>query len=296
MHSYEKTLLDLSNVNENLIVCTAETRFAMRNLPDLLGDKFFDVGISEQTLIGSVAGLSKMGMIPVAHALASFLLFRPYEFIRTDLGLPCLPSILVGSFNGFISQANGPTHQAIDDISLMGQVPNMRIVVPSNLNQTCELLRLSVENVDSPIYFRFNDIKSSNNDNKITWEKNIIAKEGKNSLVISYGLCYNILEKVFKNNFKDLGLANFLFVKPLIKNQLDDIFSKYNQIIVVEDHKYQGGLCHELKSMAFDFNYKGKISGINLENRFFKPALLEDVLSFEGFSEQMLIKRIKEII
>ena len=94
LHPYEKTLLDICQDNHNIIICTAETRFAMREIPAILNERFLDVGIAEQTLIGMAAGLSKLGMIPICHALAAFLLMRPYEFIRTDLGLLKLNAIL----------------------------------------------------------------------------------------------------------------------------------------------------------------------------------------------------------
>ena len=299
LHQYEKTIVELAKKNDDIIVCTAETRWAMRNLPDILGDRFMDVGISEQTLIGMAAGLSKMGMFPICHALASFLLMRPYEFIRTDLGYPNLRALLVGSFSGFISQANGPTHQAIDDISLMSLVANMRIIVPSNLNQTCELLRLSKNNLNGPAYMRFNDIESNNNlSNEIVWGENQIQQKGKNTVVISYGLCFNILEGVFHTNseFSNVGLINCIFIKPIKLDFLEIIFSSYNQIIVIEDHRYQGSLCFELKRSAFDFGYRGKISGINLEDKFFKPGLLDDVLDYEGFSPEKLKKQIKGLL
>tara|TARA_Y100000591_G_C21854904_1_gene714586 strand:+ start:3279 stop:4178 length:900 start_codon:yes stop_codon:yes gene_type:complete len=297
LHKYENTLFKIVQNNKKVIVCTAETRWAMRNLPNLIGDKFFDVGIAEQTLIGSIAGMSKMGMVPIAHALASFLLYRPYEFIRTDLGIPNLPSILVGSFNGFISQANGPTHQAVDDISLMWQVPNMRILAPSNLDEMCKLTELAVKNIDSPTYLRFNDIEDpDSNSVDIEWCENQIVSEGSETIVISYGLCFNILKKVFMENYSDIGLANCIFIKPIIIEFFENIFSNYNKIIVVEDHKYQGSLCFELKHLAYELNYSGKIFGINLEDRFFKPGMLSDVLESEGFSENKLKERIDDLL
>ncbi|MEK9780707.1 MAG: transketolase C-terminal domain-containing protein [Gammaproteobacteria bacterium] len=299
LHQYEKTIADMAKKNKDIIVCTAETRWAMRNLPDILGERFLDVGISEQTLIGMAAGLSKMGMFPICHALASFLLMRPYEFIRTDLGYPKLRSLLVGSFNGFISQANGPTHQAIDDISLMSNVPNMKIMAPSNINQTCELLRLSEKKLDGPAYIRFNDIESNYCSlDKLEWDKNQIYNVGKNVAVISYGLCFSILEEVFKSKklFNNVGLINCVFIKPLQTEFIENVFSSYEKIIIVEDHRYKGSLCYEFKHSAFEFAYKGKIFGINLENRFFKPALLDDVLDYEGFSAIKLQEKIKALL
>src|SRR5215467_4668113 len=123
--TYEETLEKICAVNENVVVMTAENRAAIRNLPPKLGPRFIDVGIAEQTMIGAAAGLALRGRIPVVHALATFLTLRAFEFVRTDVGIGHLPVKLVGGVPGFLSEANGPTHQAIDDIAVMRAIPGM---------------------------------------------------------------------------------------------------------------------------------------------------------------------------
>ena len=134
MHPYEMKLQRIINKHEEILILTAETRFNMRNIPSMIENRFIDFGISEQTMVGSGAGLSKMGKLPIMHALAAFLTMRPFEFIRTDFGIPNLRGVFMGSFNGFLSTANGPTHQAIEDIALMSLVPNMNIFSSSSQN------------------------------------------------------------------------------------------------------------------------------------------------------------------
>src|SRR5262245_21946080 len=98
---------------------TAENRAAIRGLPNRLGSRFIDVGIAEQTLVGAAAGLALRGKVPVVHALATFLTMRAFEFIRTDVGIAQLPVKLVGACAGFLSEANGPTHQAPEGLALV---------------------------------------------------------------------------------------------------------------------------------------------------------------------------------
>ena len=114
------------------MVVTAENRAAIRNLPAVLGERFIDVGIAEQTMIGMAAGLALRGRMPVVHALAAFLTMRAFEFIRTDVGIGRLPVKLVGGVPGFLSDANGPTHQAIEDIALMRGIPGMKVFCPAD--------------------------------------------------------------------------------------------------------------------------------------------------------------------
>src|SRR5687768_13611987 len=137
---YPDTLRELAQDDERVVVLTAENRAAIRSLPPLLGKRFIDVGICEQTMIGVAAGLALRGRRPVCHALATFLTLRAYEFIRDDLGIPNLPAVLVGGVPGFLSDANGPTHQAIDDVSLMRTIPNVRVVCPADDLELAEAL------------------------------------------------------------------------------------------------------------------------------------------------------------
>ena len=120
--TYQDALLAAALADPRLVVMTAENRAAIRGLPARLGPRFVDVGICEQTMIGMAAGLALRGRIPVVHALASFLTMRAFEFIRTDVGIAGLPVKLVGAVPGFLSEANGPTHQAIEDLALMRRV------------------------------------------------------------------------------------------------------------------------------------------------------------------------------
>src|SRR4029078_12140725 len=135
--TYETLLATLAEADPRLVVMTAENRAAIRNLPPRLGARFVDVGICEQTMVGMAAGLALRGRVPVVHALATFLTLRAFEFIRTDVGIGKLPGKLGGGGPGLLSEANGPTHQAIDDIAVMRAIPGMEIVCPSDEAELC---------------------------------------------------------------------------------------------------------------------------------------------------------------
>src|ERR1700733_6606886 len=125
--TYEELLTQTALADERFIVMTAENRALVRNIPGILGNRFIDTGITEQTMVGAAAGLALRGRTPVVHALTSFLTMRAFEFVRTDLGIADLPVKLSGFIPGFLSDANGPTHQAIEDISIMRGIPNVTV-------------------------------------------------------------------------------------------------------------------------------------------------------------------------
>src|SRR5215471_13240241 len=155
MPAYEDLLATLADRDRRIVVMTAENRAAIRGLPARLGDRFIDVGICEQTMIGAAAGLALRGRIPVCHALATFLTLRAFEFIRTDVGIPGLPVKLVGGVPGFLSDANGPTHQAIEDIALMRAIPGMQVFCPADETELVAALPAVVAS-PAPCYLRFN--------------------------------------------------------------------------------------------------------------------------------------------
>src|ERR1700742_2603445 len=136
----EQALDGLAAEQPELMVLTASNRAPLFNLPALLGPRFVDVGIAEQTLIGAAAGLALRGRTPVVHALAAFLTMRAFEFIRTDIGIAGLPVKMVGFVPGFLSEANGPTHQAIEDVALMRGIPGMQVVCPADVDELAAAL------------------------------------------------------------------------------------------------------------------------------------------------------------
>src|SRR5262245_43941579 len=152
--TYEQALLETAQRDERVVVLTAENRAAIRSLPSLLGPRFVDVGICEQTMLGVASGLALRGRIPVVHALAAFLTMRAFEFIRTDVGIAKLPVKLVGYVPGLLSEANGPTHQAIEDVALMRGIPHMQVFCPSDGRELTAALPSILED-RSPWYVRY---------------------------------------------------------------------------------------------------------------------------------------------
>src|SRR5262249_56711334 len=143
--TYEERLTEIAESNADVVVMTAENRAAIRNLPGRLGSRFIDVGIAEQTLVGAAAGLALRGRVPVVHALATFLTMRAFEFIRTDVGIAQLPAKLVGALAGFLSEANGPTHQALEDVSLMRGIPGVNVCCPADQQEMVDALSVLVD-------------------------------------------------------------------------------------------------------------------------------------------------------
>ena len=285
MEPYELKLLSMIEKNKKIVLLTAENRVSLRNIPEKLNQNFIDVGISEQNLIGIGAGLAKLGFLPIMHGMSAFLTMRAFEFIRTDLGYPSLPSVLVGTFNGLSATANGtangPTHQAIEDIALMRLVPNMTVVAPSDLTETLEILD-NISKLNGPLYIRDSNSESmSINRDPFVWGKNECIVKGDNVAILSYGtmldICLNVSAKLSEKSFSH-AVYNMRFLKPIDKDVLSQIFKNFEKIFVVEDHISIGALGSIVKEFAWENNKDNKIFFINLRESFFRPGNFEDAI------------------
>ena len=277
MEPYESKLLSMIKKNKKIVVITAENRASLKNIAEKLNQNFIDVGISEQNLIGIGAGLAKLGFLPIMHGYSAFLTMRAFEFIRTDLGYPSLPSVVVGISNGLSATgngtANGPTHQAIEDIALMRLVPNV--------SETLEILD-NISKLNGPLYIR--DSNSGLMDiqrEPFVWGKNECIVKGDNVAILSYGtildVCLKVSKKLSQESFSH-AVYNMRFLKPIDKETLHEIFDKFKKIFVIEDHINMGALGSIIKEFAWENHKDNKITFINLRETFFRPGNFNDAL------------------
>jgi len=292
--NYEEILKELILQDERIVILTCENRIAIRSLPDKLKDRYIDIGIAEQSLVGIASGLALQGRIPIVHALSPFLTMRSFEFIRTNIGLQNLPVKLVGSISGFQSEGNGPTHQAIEDIALMRLIPNMNIFAPADnddLNKCIKNIILS----NKPFYIRY-----INTDPII--EHTSIVEIGKGEkfgggdiLIITYGLLFTEAYKtalLLISKGYSVELINLRFLKPIDEELIVNSIKKSRIVVTIEDHFSTGGLYSIICEIAIKNNLQINPLSINLNEKWFKPSYLNTILDYEGFSAEKIFKKI----
>jgi transketolase len=297
--TYEQTLEKLCAENESIVVMTAENRAAIRNLPPKLGKRFIDVGIAEQTLIGAAAGLALRGRIPICHALATFLVFRAYEFIRGDVGIARLPVKLVGGVPGFLSDGNGPTHQAIEDISLMRGIPHMQVVCPADEWELVQALPKIIESTD-PTYVRYCAMKPAvEHTQPFEIGKAEVLSEGSDVAILTYGFLLREALKA-KTELESKGLSvqlvNVRTPKPIDEKAVLAAARGTKLLVTFEDHFLTGGLYSIVSELLVKSGTMARVLPVALEEKWFKPALLDDVLAHEGFTGEALAKKIKSAL
>lgn len=292
--TYEECLADLIERDERLIVMTAENRAAIRNLPARIGPRFIDVGIAESTMIGAAAGLALRGRIPVTHALATFLTLRAFEFIRDDVGIPNLPVKLVGGVPGVLSDGNGPTHQAIEDIALMRGIPNVNVFAPADAEEMVNGLPAVLLD-PSPYYVRYNPTPAVVEHAPFEPGVAELFGDGDDVALITYGFMFGESLKA-KKLLEDAGLAvrliNLRTVKPVDEEAIVSAAKECGMIVTIEDHFLTGGLYSIVGEIFLKRRIMARVLPIAFENRWFTPALLDDVLRHEGLDGDGIARRI----
>lgn len=296
MNPYESELLAIAQSDHRVIVMTAENRAHIRSLPSKLGDRFIDVGIAEQTLVGMACGLALKGRIPVVHALAPFITMRAFEFARTDAGIPGLPIKLVGFIPGLLSDGNGPTHQAIEDIALMRSIPGMRVFCPADMQEQRDELRRVVESA-SPYYIRYVHRETHAPLPEPARRLPGSAKvyfEGNKLLLLTTGI-------LLHETIQTLDLLAAAGIHPTIAHLPDlpanpetlaSLLASHSVVITIEDHLNRGGLHTEIASFACQNGLARPIHALGLD-RWFRPGRLPDVIDQTGYSPKKLAARIQ---
>ena len=292
--SYEELLTEIALSDERFIVMTAENRALVRNIPAKLGNRFIDTGITEQTMIGAAAGLALRGRVPVVHALASFLSMRAFEFVRTDAGIPNLPVKLSSFIPGFLSDGNGPTHQALEDISLMRGIPNMTVFAPADEDDLVKMLP-QIWNHPSPSYVRINTRKGDYEHTPFELGKAEIISEGDDVTILTYGLLFEqalITKEILTKEGFSVGLINLRSLKPVDEHAIIHATRNSKLTVTLEDHFLTGGLYSIVAEVLLKHGLTANVLPFALNDKWFKPTLLPNVLQHEGFTGKQIAERI----
>jgi transketolase len=293
--SYENILENLIKSDERFIILTAENRAAIRNLPSKIGSKFLDTGITEMTLVGMATGLALRGRIPIVHALATFLTMRAFEFIRTDVGISKLPVKLIGYVPGILSEANGPTHQSLEDISLMRGIPGMKIFCPADEEDMLICIE-KILNSPSPYYIRYNNRKPVyKHSEKFSEGKAEVIYECGDINLITYGTLFPEALKtceLLKCKGLDTGLVNLRTLKPVDEEAILDCLKNGYLTVTIEDHFLSGGLYSIVSEIATKNNILNNILPFAFADKWFKPAMLNDVINYEKLNPDLILYKI----
>jgi len=232
--------------------------------------------------------------IPVLHALATFLSMRAFEFIRTDAGIPNLPVKLSSFIPGFLSDGNGPTHQAIEDISIMRGIPNVTVFAAADEQDLVGMLP-AIWASPNPAYVRINTRQTDYNHTPFEIGKAEVISEGTDVTILTYGLLFEqalIATQILKDQGLSVGLVNMRSLKPVDEQAILKVAQTSKLVVTLEDHFNIGGLYSIVAETLLKHQTTAKVMPYGLDGKWFKPALLPAVLEYEGFTGKQIAEKI----
>ncbi len=247
---YGKALLELGEKNEQVVVLDADLSKSTKTAEfgKTYPDRFFNVGIAEQNLMGLAAGLSTTGKIPFASTFAMFATGRAFEIIRNSIGYPKLNVKICATHAGITVGEDGASHQALEDIACMRVIPNMTVIVPSDGPEAIEAVKAAAEYY-GPIYLRLgrSGVPTINDGPDYQFEigKGVTLREGKDITIIATGIMVSealIAAERLKEKGIEARVINIHTIKPLDDELIVKAAKETGAVITAEEHNIIGGL------------------------------------------------------
>ena len=248
--SYGNALVELGKEHDDLIVLDADLAGATKTgmFKKAFPERFLDCGIAEANMAGIAAGLSTCGKVPFMSTFAMFAAGRAYEQVRNSIGYPHL-NVKIGATHAGISVGeDGATHQCLEDLALMREIPGMVVINPSDDIEAKAAVKAAYEYV-GPVYLRFGRLAipviNDNPDYKFEIGKGVVLKEGTDLTIIATGLCVNSSLEAAKMLEKDgisAKVINIHTIKPLDEELVVSAAKETGKVVTVEEHSVIGGL------------------------------------------------------
>ena len=248
--SYGEALVELGAEHDDFVVLDADLAAATQTgkFKAAYPDRFYDVGIAEQNLMGVAAGIASTGHVAFASTFAMFAAGRAFEQVRNSIGYPHL-NVKIGATHAGISVGeDGATHQCNEDIALMRTIPGMTVIVPSDDTEAKAAVRAAYE-MEGPVYMRFGRLAVPvvNDPENFDFEigKGIVMREGTDVTIVACGLMVQAaLEAAEALAEKGVSaeVIDMHTIKPLDEDLIVKSASKTGRVVTCEEHSVIGGL------------------------------------------------------
>ena len=295
--SFGEALKELGADNKNVVVLDADLSGATKTniFAKAYPDRFFDIGIAEQNMIGIAAGMSTCGKIPFASSFAVFVTGRVYDQIRNSVCYPNLNVKICGTHSGLTVGEDGATHQMLEDINLMKALPNMNILSPSDDTQTKWAIKEAAK-INGPVYIRLCRLATPliyDKETKFEFGKGICFGEGTDATVFATGdMVYKALEaqEILKSHGKDIRVVDIHTIKPIDEDLIIKCAKETEKLISIEDHSIIGGLGSSISDVLTE-KYPKKLIKLGA-NDFGKSGKAEDVLEYFGLTSNKIVETV----
>ena len=297
--SYGEALALLGEKNENIVVLDADLSSATKTdiFAKKFPDRFFDMGIAENNMISTAAGLASTGKIPYASTFAMFAAGRSYDQIRNSVCYPNLNVKICATHSGITVGEDGATHQMIEDLSIIRTLPNIKVLVTSDDIQTRWAVE-EISKINGPVYLRLARLATPiiyDENQKFEIGKAITIGDGKDATVFAAGVTvYQALiakEELEKQGI-NIRVVDMHTIKPIDEETIIKCAKDTKKLISIEDHSIIGGLGSAI-SEVLTKEYPAKLIRLGIKDTFGKSGKAEELMEYFGITAKDIIKCLK---
>lgn len=297
------TLVSLAKENKRIVGITPAmpTGSSLKYMMDQIPERAFDVGIAEQHAVTLAAGMATSGLIPFCNIYSTFLQ-RAYDQVIHDVALQNLPVIFCLDRSGLVGE-DGATHHGVYDIAYLRCIPNMVIFSPINEVELRNMMYTAQLGMPHPIAIRYPRGRGVTEVWEVPFEKIPLGKgncllQGNELAVLSLGPIGNQVSRLIRHpEFTGkVGHYDMRFAKPLDTDLLNEILSKYEKIITLEDGCMSGGFGSAILEYAQENGFNNPIKILGIPDEFIEHGPVEELHKLAGIDAEHLLAEIKKVL
>jgi transketolase len=298
--AYGETLLELGRKRLEIVALDADLSGSTKTakFAKEFPDRFFNLGIAEQDMIGTAAGLALTGKVPFASTFAVFETGRAWDQIRLTVCYSNTNVKLAATHSGITVGEDGASHQALEDIALMRALPNMTVIVPSDAAETKAVINAAAD-FKGPVYVRLGRAKVPyvmHDDYKFEIGKAHVFNIGKDVNIIATGIMVDKARKaaeILSQDGIDTGVINMSTIKPLDEKTLLLAARSSKLMITAEEHSVIGGLGGAVCEYLCE-NHPVPVKRIGVQDMFGCSGNPSELLKFHGLTTENIVETAKK--
>lgn len=300
--AYGKALQKLGAENKDIVVLDADLSKSTKtaDFAAKFPERFINVGIAEQNLMGTAAGLAAAGKIPFASTFAVFATGRAFEQIRNSIAYPQLNVKVAATHAGITVGEDGGSHQSIEDVSLMRSLPGMTVIVPADATETEAAVRAAVE-LDGPVYLRLGRLGVPVLfDDSYTFQigKATVMQEGQDVSIIANGVMVSLaLEAAALLQAKGISaeVINMATVKPLDVDAIINSAKKTGAVVTAEEHSIIGGLGSAVAEVLGE-NCPVPMKRVGVQDKFGESGIPAELMEKFGLTKEAIAQAAEQVL
>ncbi|WP_017198088.1 transketolase C-terminal domain-containing protein [Arthrobacter sp. M2012083] len=295
-----ETLSELSDLDERILILDGDLATSTR--ADILAeshpDRFIQVGIAEQNIVGMAFGLSTLGYRPWLSSFGVFFTHRALDQVRMLVSQTKAPVRIAAAYAGLLNGSSGKTHQDIEDFAIMRAMPNMTVIAPADAAEARAAIKWVAE-YDGPVYIRFarDAVQAVFEDNYVfTPYKPVVLRDGSDLTVVSTGVQTSRVSQALDSlELEGIGAKHIHvpMLKPLDEHELLHELGGTQLIVTVEEHSVLGGLGGLVCELTAGSQEPARVTRIGLEDRWSESAPNDFLLDKYGLSPAKVAQQIK---